>query len=270
MRLDAASLDRLRDEGFVVVENALSKDRVAQLRRALDPHFEEQLYGRNPFEGHKTQRVYGLLQKTRDFDALIEDGRVMTACREYLGDYLLTAAHAILIHPGETAQSLHADDSFYPFPRPREPLGISTMWALDDFTDKNGATRLVAGSHRWGDERPGDDTRSAIACMPAGSLLIFLGTLFHGGGDNASESSRLGVTIQYCPGWARQQENYVLGVPAETARNLSPTVQALLGYSIHPPFMGHVNGLHPKKALEATATNPNDPHSVPKRPSTPG
>jgi len=249
MSLDEASLQHLRDDGYLVIENALSAEQVARLRRALDPHFEKQLYGRNPFEGHQTQRVYGLLQKTRDFDALIEDSRVMKTCEEFLGDFLLTASHAILIHPGESSQSLHHDDSFYPFPRPREPLGISTIWALDDFTGSNGATRVVPGSHRWGEERPDEDTEPRIVRMPAGSLLIFLGTLFHGGGDNESDGSRLGVTIQYCPGWARQQENYVLGVPADTARQLSPTLQALMGYSIHPPFMGHVDGRHPLKSL---------------------
>jgi len=249
MSLDEASLQGLRDDGYLVIENALSRAQVSQLRRALDPHFEELLYGRNPFEGHQTQRVYGLVQKTRDFDPLIEDPRVLQACQEFLGDHLLTAAHAILIHPGETAQSLHHDDSFYPFPRPRKPLGLSTIWALDDFTHDNGATRVVPGSHRWGDERPGDDAEPLNVCMPAGSLLIFLGTLFHGGGDNTSDRSRLGITIQYCPGWARQQENYILSVPAKTVRQLSPTLQALLGYSLYPPFMGHVDGRHPLKSL---------------------
>jgi ectoine hydroxylase-related dioxygenase (phytanoyl-CoA dioxygenase family) len=107
----------------------------------------------------------------------------------------------------------------------------------------------VPGSHRWNGDRP-DDAEARPVVMPAGSLLIFLGTLFHGGGENRSAGSRLGLTIQYCPAWARQQENFILGVPAGDVPRLSETIQELIGYGIHPPFMGHVDGRHPLKAIQ--------------------
>lgn len=239
----------LEHSGYVILEGVLDRQQVDALRRELQPHFDRRLFGRNPFEGHDTQRVYGLLQKSRLFDPLVEHPAVMDACESTLGaGFLLSVAHAILIHPGEAAQSLHHDDSFYPVPRPRRALGVSTIWALDDFTEDNGATRIVPGSHRWNGEAP-DESAAKPVIMPAGSLLIFLGTLYHGGGENRSPGTRLGLTIQYCPPWARQQENFILGVPAGDVPKLSTRVQELIGYGIHPPFMGHVDGRHPLKAL---------------------
>ena len=239
----------LERSGYLILEGVLDRQRVDALRRELQPHFDRRLFGRNPFEGHDTQRVYGLLQKSRLFDPLVEHPAVMAACEATLGPgFLLSVAHAILIHPGEAAQSLHHDDSFYPLPRPRRALGVSTIWALDDFTEENGATRIVPGSHRWDGEEP-DESAAQPVIMPAGSLLIFLGTLYHGGGENRSARTRLGITIQYCPPWARQQENFILGVPADDVPRLSTRIQELIGYGIHPPFMGHVDGRHPLKAL---------------------
>lgn len=243
-------VEELERSGYVILEGALDRETVGALRRELDPHLDRRLFGRNPFEGHDTQRVYGLLAKSRLFDPLVEHPAVMAACEATLGPgFLLSVAHAILIHPGEAAQNLHHDDSFYPLPRPRQALGVSTIWALDDFTEDNGATRIVPGSHRWNGERPDEEAARPVV-MPAGSLLVFLGTLYHGGGENRSRGTRLGLTIQYCPPWARQQENFVLGVPASEVPQLSGRIQQLIGYGIHPPFMGHVDGRHPLKALQ--------------------
>lgn len=243
-------VEELERSGYVILEGALDRETVGALRRELAPHLDRRLFGRNPFEGHDTQRVYGLLAKSRLFDPLVEHPAVMAACEATLGPgFLLSVAHAILIHPGEAAQNLHHDDSFYPLPRPRQALGVSTIWALDDFTEDNGATRIVPGSHRWNGERPDEEAARPVV-MPAGSLLVFLGTLYHGGGENRSRGTRLGLTIQYCPPWARQQENFVLGVPASEVAQLSGRIQQLIGYGIHPPFMGHVDGRHPLKALQ--------------------
>jgi ectoine hydroxylase-related dioxygenase (phytanoyl-CoA dioxygenase family) len=278
-------VDAIRADGFVVVEGLLSPREVRACREALAPHLERPLYGRNPFEGLRTQRVYSLPAVAPVFADLVEHPRVLAICDAFLApNYLLTAAQAICIHPGEAAQALHYDDSFYPFPRPRPAVSLATIIAIDDFTADNGATEAIRGSHLWGDDVPGgvvsaedfaqrtrygrgwagpentlmrstgeletsSNARREPITMPAGAAVIFVGTLWHGGGANRSQAPRLALSTQYCEPWARQQENFVLAIPPEVARGFSERVQELLGYSIHPPFMGHAGGLHPKRHL---------------------
>jgi ectoine hydroxylase-related dioxygenase (phytanoyl-CoA dioxygenase family) len=278
-------VEEMRANGYVVIEGLLPPAELDAIRDALAPHFGREHFGRNPFEGLRTQRVYNLPALGRVFADLIEHPRVLAICDAFLApNYLLTAAQAICIHPGEAPQAVHYDDSFYPFPRPREPISLATIVAIDPFTTENGATEIVRRSHLWGDEMPrgvvsgtdfdqpttygrgvadpdnvlmraGPSQRDAIderlqpVVMAAGSVIVFPGTLWHRGGANRSASPRLALSMQYCEPWARQQENFTLGVPREVARDLSDRVQELLGYNIHPPFMGHVGGLHPKRLL---------------------
>jgi ectoine hydroxylase-related dioxygenase (phytanoyl-CoA dioxygenase family) len=134
--------------------------------------------------------------------------------------------------------------------RPRPPLGAATIFAIDDFTADNGATVMVPGSHLWDDRTPTADDVRLPAVMPAGSVVFFVGTLWHGAGANRTERGRLCVTAQYCAPWCRQQENFSLSVSRERARASSEHIQRMLGYSICPPFVGFVDGMHPKRLLE--------------------
>jgi ectoine hydroxylase-related dioxygenase (phytanoyl-CoA dioxygenase family) len=157
----------------------------------------------------------------------------------------------INILPGEKRQLPHADDLFYPVPRPRPALSVATIWAVDDFTADNGSTVVWPGSHRWPEGRqPVDGDRRNRAVMPAGSCILFLGTLWHSGGSNVSDDPRAAVTAQYCEPWLRTQEAFTLSIDADTARAVSPEIRRMIGYSIHPPFMGSVNGMHPERLLE--------------------
>ncbi|WP_063057683.1 phytanoyl-CoA dioxygenase family protein [Nocardia sienata] len=246
----AADLSALEREGYVVWENLLTLDECEQLRDALTPLLGPT--GRNTFEGQRTRRAYNLLEKTRVCDALVEHPRVLALLdRLFLPNYLLSQLQAIDILPGEQAQMLHHDDGFYPIPRPRPPLSAATMWAIDAFTDTNGGTVVLPGSHRWGSERsPAEtDARTAVR-MPTGSCAFYLGTLWHGGGANRSTGARLGVTVQYCEPWLRPQEAYTLATGRDTVRTVSENIRRMLGYSIHPPFMGAVDGMHPKRLLD--------------------
>ncbi len=242
-------LAQLEADGFVVLEDAISSTNVAQAKAAIEPLLE--LLGRNNFEGLKTQRAYSLLQKTRALDSIVAHSVVLAILERMLGEALLSACLAINICPGEDAQLPHFDDGFYPQQRPRKALGISVIWALDPFTEANGATTVWPGSHRWDDERrPTPEDPHFPATMAAGSAIVFSGTLWHGGGANHSSKSRLALTTQYCAPWLRTQENMSLAVSPATVAGLSEELQTLLGYAIHPPFMGHVNGMHPKRLLE--------------------
>jgi ectoine hydroxylase-related dioxygenase (phytanoyl-CoA dioxygenase family) len=270
-------VETIRTQGWVVIPDLVPAADLPVMRQALTPHLGAMLLGRNNFEGHETQRVYSLVGKHAVFAALAEHPRVMALCDAFLApNYLLTASQAICIRPGETPQPWHTDDSFYPIPRPRPAISLSTIVAIDPFTAENGATQLIPGSHRWddaavdamnrlipsetvphGERRPapppevaGLDARAVDLVMPAGAAVVFLGTLVHRGGANRSDAPRLALSNQYCEPWARPQENYLLSVPRATAAAMSPRLQALLGYSVHPPFMGHQNGLHPRRVLE--------------------
>jgi ectoine hydroxylase-related dioxygenase (phytanoyl-CoA dioxygenase family) len=183
---------------------------------------------------------------------------------------LLSAMLAINLHPGETVQPWHFDDGGVRLPRPRPAFGVSAFWAIDDTTELNGSTEIIPGSHLWDEQavegavKPADFTNTAAPnadhdpgnrpdavklAMPSGSLAITKGTLWHRGGANRSDRPRLIITPQYCAGWVRQLENMALAVPAEQAQKLPERARELIGYSIHPPFMGYVDGVHPRRLL---------------------
>ncbi|RSM50469.1 phytanoyl-CoA dioxygenase [Actinoplanes sp. ATCC 53533] len=245
---DFAVLER---DGYLVLEGLLSPEECEEIRAAVTPLLART--GRNAFEGHRTQRVYSVLNKTRACDRLVDHPRVLALLdRLFLPNYLLSMLQVININPGETAQLLHPDDAFYPVPRPRPALGAATIWAIDEFTETNGATVVLPGSHRWDDARrptDGDERRAAV--MPAGSCVLFTGTLWHGGGANRSHGDRLALTAQYCEPWLRPQEAFTLSTSRDTARVVSEDIRRMLGYSIHPPFIGQVDGMHPKRLLES-------------------
>lgn len=244
---DFAAVER---DGYVILDGLLDPATCALVRAEVAPLLKQT--GRNTFEGHRTQRVYGVLNKTRACDRLTDHPRVLALLdRLFLPNYLLSMLQVININPGEDAQLLHPDDAFYPVPRPRPALGAATIWAIDEFTEVNGATVVLPGSHRWDqDRRPAPDDERRAAVMPSGSCILFAGTLWHGGGANRSDRDRLAVTAQYCEPWLRPQEAFTLSTTRDTARTVSEDIRRMLGYSIHPPFIGQVNGMHPKRLLE--------------------
>lgn len=246
-----ADLEALRRDGYVILPDLLTATELAEIREAVVPLLD--LHGRNRFEGHTTQRVYSVLNKTRACDRIADHPRVLALLdRLFMPNYLLSMLQVINILPGEHAQMLHTDDGFYPLPRPRAALGAATIWAIDDFTTDNGATDIIARSHLWGDRAPQDDERAPVV-MTAGSCVFFLGTLWHGGGANSSDAARLAVTAQYCEPWLRPQEAFTLSMTRDTVRAVSEDIRRMLGYSIHPPFIGQVDGMHPKRLLEPDA-----------------
>jgi ectoine hydroxylase-related dioxygenase (phytanoyl-CoA dioxygenase family) len=247
---DLAAFDA---DGYVVIDGLIPGAVCTQIAAQIDPLLGPT--GRNVFEGHRTRRVYSLLTKTRIADRLVEHPRILALLdRLLMPNYLLSQLQAISIGPQESAQLLHYDDGMYPVPRPRPALSAATIWAITDFTADNGATVAIPGSHRWDDHRTPNpaDERVSIA-MPAGSVVFFAGTLWHGGGANRThDQRRLAITAQYCQPWLRPQEAFTLSTPPATARAVSADIRAMLGYSIHPPFVGMVDGMHPLRLLDSS------------------
>jgi ectoine hydroxylase-related dioxygenase (phytanoyl-CoA dioxygenase family) len=242
-------VDWLDREGCVVVEHLIDDAKVAALKDELAPYRAVNPLGRNDFEGHVTKRIYALFAKTRGFDELATDPLLLGVLDRVLGHYQLSGPVGIDIGPGETPQGLHRDDVVYPIPWPHEQVVLNTMWALDDFTDQNGATLIVPGSHRTSLAEKPDDDEVVTATMPAGSVMFYVGTVWHGGGANHTDQRRLGVILEYCAAWVRAQENHITAIGEEVIRTLDPRLQELLGYNIFPPFLGYVDGRHPRRTL---------------------
>jgi ectoine hydroxylase-related dioxygenase (phytanoyl-CoA dioxygenase family) len=243
-----ADLTALQRDGYVILSDLLTPAELVEIREAAAPLLDR--HGRNGFEGRMTQRVYSVLNKTRTCDRIADHPRVLALLdRLLLPNYLLSMLQVINILPGEQAQLLHTDDGFYPLPRPRAALGAATIWAIDDFTADNGATDIIPGSHLWGEQIPEEADRQPVV-MKAGSCVFFFSTLWHGGGANRSGAPRLALTAQYCEPWLRPQEAFTLSITRDTVRAVSEDIRRMLGYSIHPPFIGQVDGMHPKRLLE--------------------
>jgi ectoine hydroxylase-related dioxygenase (phytanoyl-CoA dioxygenase family) len=243
---------RLLDDGYVIVSGLMTAADVRSAAADLGRVLEAVPKGRNAFEGLTTQRVYALFAKTRTFDRAAVHPLLLEVLDEVLGHYQLSAPVGIRIGPGEHAQILHRDDVVYPLPQPGPPVVVNTMWPLDEFTHDNGATRFVPGSHRWEPGRvptAGDPVLTAI--MSPGSVMFYLGSLWHGGGANLTGRPRLGVILEYAAAWLRPQENHCLAVPRGIVRQLPERLQELLGYNIYPPFLGYVDGVHPRRVLSA-------------------
>jgi ectoine hydroxylase-related dioxygenase (phytanoyl-CoA dioxygenase family) len=248
-----AALRQIDEVGYVVLEDVIEPDLLDALADDLE-RLEHRLGARpatNAFEGTRTLRIYNLLAHGPSFQAIPVHPGVLPVVEGVLDPGLLVSSlSSIAIGPGETAQPVHADDQIIPLPKPHPATVCNTMWALTDFTEANGATRLVPGSHRR-DHSP--DLRSDYATVPAemrrGSVLVWHGSLWHGGGANSTGERRVGIAMNYCAGYIRQQENQQLGLPLATVRDFPPRLQELCGFGIYRGLIGHIDKQVPSGLL---------------------
>ncbi len=246
-------LERLRTEGSTIVRDVFDPDTATALVTRLD-ELERELGvtpADNGFEGRSTVRIYNLLAHGELFEAIPVDPAVLPIVEGVLDTgCLVSSLSSIAIGPGETAQPIHADDQVMPLARPHVPTVCNTMWALTDFTEANGATRIVPGSHLW-DHAPDYGTHydSVPAEMPAGSVLIWHGSLWHGGGANRTDERRYGVAMNYCAGWIRQQENQQLGLPLDVVAGFTPRLAELCGFGTYQHLIGHIDKQTPAQRL---------------------
>jgi ectoine hydroxylase-related dioxygenase (phytanoyl-CoA dioxygenase family) len=255
-------LDRIGRDGYTIVEDAVEPDLVDALIDDLS-RLERELGvepATNDFEGAQTLRVYNLLvhgelwQQVPVHESVlpIVDGVLDPGC-------LISSLSSVNIGPGETAQPIHADDMLMPIPKPHPPTVCNSMWALTDFTEENGATRIIPGTHVY-DHSPnyGQHYDSIAAEMPKGAVLIWHGSLWHGGGANQTDQRRIGIAMNYCAGYIRQQENQQLGIPPALVRTFSPRLQELVGYGVYSGLIGHIDKKSPMQLLNEEG----DAHSM--------
>ena len=266
----SAALCDIHDQGYTVIENVMRVSELATFREVLRAHMVKSPMGRNVFEGTKSHRLYALLAKSPSFADMIQHPLALAFAEHFLGSTcLLSACLSINLHPGETVQPWHTDDGHILVPQPHDIFGISVFWALDDTTEENGATEILPFSHRWDRHEiegrlddahfaqredldgAAEQNASAVkATLSAGSVMIMRSDVWHRGGANHTDQDRMIVTPQYCAGWARPLETMLLAVSPEKAALLPKRTQELLGYSIHTPFMGYVDGMHPSRVLQ--------------------
>jgi len=255
----AEHLARIDADGYTIVPDAIEPELVDQLRDTIR-RLERDLDVRprdTAAEGHATLRMYNLLAKDPVFQAMPVHPNVLPLAVALLDrGCLLSGMTAIDIGPGEHPQPMHGDDIVMSrhLPRPHVPMMVTTMWALTDFTADNGGTRFVPGSHRFPQTPESPDAPLDVdVCaleMPAGSVMVFHGSLWHAGGANVTaDDRRLGVNVQYCPGFVRQQQNPYLGIPADVASTFSDRLLELLGYRLYKGIMGHIDGASPGEVV---------------------
>ncbi len=243
-------ISALQRDGAAIVRNQVGPEVTDVILTELRKPFDE--VGKcdeSDFNGYKTLRVSGILGISPTSAELVAHPRAMEVADAILLthclNYRIGSLTAIEIHPGETNQSLHVDDGIYPVRMPGMQLQVSAMWALEDFTEENGATRVALGSHvdqgtnRYYNRQEEFDGASdspdevVQAVMPKGSVLLYLGATLHGGGANRADKPRAGLINTYALGWLRQEENQYLNVPREIAAQHSETIQKLMGYQMH-------------------------------------
>ena len=248
-----AHLAEIAREGYTVLHDVFDADRAASLVSDLE-RLEQTLGvgpGTNGFEGYRTVRVYNLLAHAPDFESIPVDPAVLPVVEGVLDDgCLISSLSSVAIGPGEVAQPIHADDQVMPLPKPHVPTVCNTMWALTAFTEANGATRVIPRSH-LADHDPtyGQSYDSVPAEMPAGSVLVWHGSLWHGGGANTTDVRRYGIAMNYCAGWIRQQENQQLGLPLDLVRTFPSDLRRLCGFGVYRGLIGHIKKATPEQRL---------------------
>jgi ectoine hydroxylase-related dioxygenase (phytanoyl-CoA dioxygenase family) len=249
--------EEVEDQGFAVREGVIP----VALREALVARIDELMVelaipvGENAFLGRHTRRIFNLLARDSLFERTPVFSRTLPVVDRVLDEEcLLSSLTAIEMSPGQDRQPLHSDDGSYGFVRPSPTLIVVAMWALTDFTLANGATHVVPGSHR-ADRRPrrGDDPDTIQVEMPAGSVLFYSGSLWHGGGENRSSDRRMGIVNNYCAGFLRQEESQLLALARSRVASYPPRLRKLVGYGTYRGLLGHVDQRNPESLVDPEA-----------------
>ena len=229
-------LQILDDDAGLIIDNFLDEDGLERIKSDLKPYLNVTKNGQDEFTGYKTKRVGALMARSKTCQDLALNAFINQMADSFLGphceSYQLHFTSAIQIGPGESSQILHRDRGVWGGYIPRKiETQFSTVWAINDFTKENGATQVVPGSHKWHKDRQPLPEEIAYAEMQAGSVFIYTGSVLHGGGTNNTDEPRLGVFLHYAPSWLRQEENQYLSCPPEVAKDFSPELRSLIGYS---------------------------------------
>ena len=237
----------LKRDGCVVIDGLMPPETVAAISQEMAPWLEAAPAGRDEFDGLQTRRVGTLVGRSPSSHDIILDPTVLGIADKALAhatNYQLHCTQVVGVGPGSQPQPIHRDQwafDMFPFPQGFDST-FATMWALTDFTEANGATRVVPGSHLGEDMKQFALEDSLPAEMSAGSVLLYTGSLYHGAGPNSTDRDRIGLIVHYSLAWLRQEENQYLGCPAEVLEALPEKMLRLMGYARGAYSLGFVDG----------------------------
>lgn len=265
-------IEIFKRDGACIVKDVLSPDVVSKTMSEVMPYVERTKYGGDDFTGRNTRRTGALVARSPICRDIVTNELILSVANQFLTPFteriILHLTQTIYIDPGQGAQVFHRDRLAWGnhIPRNIEPQ-FNTLYALTDFTADNGATRVVPGSNHWDWDRRAEADEKCQAEMSRGSVLLYSGSVLHSGGENRTEASRMGLNITYCLGWLRQEENQYLSCPPHVAKDLSPDLQELLGYTMGNYALGYYSDplaersagiLQPETALGVKSRNKID------------
>jgi hypothetical protein len=238
----------LARDGGVVVDRLVAPVLLDRVRAELAPWLEATPYGPDEFTGRRTRRTGGLIARSPTCRELVMHPLVLETVRGVLEGgttFQLHLTQVIAIGPGEPGQMIHRDQwafDFFPFPKGYE-VQCNTIWAMTDFTEANGATRVAPKSNHLEDRLELTEEQTVGAVMEKGSVLFYTGSVYHGGGANRSQETRYGLNITYNRSWLRQEENQYLAVPLDVACTLPTELLRLMGYARGAYALGYVDDM---------------------------
>ena len=248
-------IEVLEKDGAAIVDGFVSQEWLSEFNSAIQTSIDNYKpfdYGEpeaEEFLGRQTIRLNGLIRKAPNYIDLITDDRLLKIMDHFLtpncGQYRLNSSEIIEIHGGETAQELHWDDVIWPahFWAPDLLLQFNVMIAATDFTESNGATLVVPGSHKWDhSKRQPKQKEITQAVMKAGSAVFIPGKTLHGGGNNTDGIKRRAIVASYVLGWLRTQENHFLHTSIDEAKEWPERVRQLLGYDLYAHYDENIQG----------------------------
>jgi ectoine hydroxylase-related dioxygenase (phytanoyl-CoA dioxygenase family) len=248
----------LRRDGALIIDELADVDLIARIKAEMAPWIEATPPGSDDFSGRNTRRTGALVARSPSSHALIQHPTILEVTRKLLDraqSYQLHLTQVISIGPDSPGQSIHRDQwafDFFEFPSDYH-VQCNTIWALTDFTEANGATRLMPGSQDLPNEHGHTVDETVPAEMSTGSCLLYTGKVYHGGGANTSDETRMGLNITYDVGWLRQEENQYLSVPREIAETLPDDLLRLMGYRIGAYALGYIDDVRdPLEAIRGT------------------
>ncbi|WP_163118605.1 phytanoyl-CoA dioxygenase family protein [Acinetobacter pittii] len=265
-------------DGGVIIENFLNEELNQEIYQELSKQLDNIPDGEDEyFAGTKTRRMSRLFSRLPQMQLVAMNPVFFETAKailqkplhfwsgenrvELIPDVQIGMTQAIQIWPGQKAQPLHRDDAVWMWRHPiygREAR-VQIMVAVTDFTEENGATKVIPQSHLWDDQRGPQIDEAVSAEMKAGDALIWIGSTYHGGGENVSSEPRIGLTMSYDLAFLRQEENHYLSMSPESMSNFSDELKGLLGWNMSSTFVGFVEHegrmMNPLDLLNAQQTS---------------